>query len=153
MVILTNYFKTMFESFVDDETKDFISKISKCDPKEKMRLTSEFMKNHNMNIPSYVFTSVDHSNEHEPNSNEHSNEHESDIDSLVLERRNFESKIDNLSEKDRIQFWTKYHNIPNNVNEKLDIIVSTLTTLNSNIISNFDDINSEIAILKRSFNK
>ena len=164
--ILTKSFKDIFETFVDDETKDFINDVSKADPKEKINLFSKYIKDHEDSFGSegiksaFSFRPCGFKSDvretyipREPNVSREpreSNDPElSDIVDLVKQKRDIDTKIDNLSEEDKNDFWIRYHNIPNDVNEKLDVLISTITTLNSNVNERFDDINTEITILKK----
>lgn len=149
--ILTKSFKDMFETFIDDDTKELINDISNADPKEKVNLFSKYMKEHASELNSSVSFGTCLGNEN--CEAETCDIDGSDIDNLVKQKRVIDSKIENLSEKDKFDFWIKYHNIPNNTNEKLDVLVSTLTTLNANINERFDDINTEITILKKHIGK
>ena len=171
--ILAKSFKDIFETFVDDETKDFINDVSNADPKEKINLFSKYIKDHEDSFGSEGIKSgfsfrpcgfketcdfksdaretCDEPCEFKEShvSRDPREPNETDIDDLVKQKRDIESKIDNLSEEDKIDFWVRYHNIPNDVNEKLDVLISTITTLNSNVNERFDDINTDITILKK----
>lgn len=133
--IFTNSIKEMFNSFIDEDTKEFINNMSQAKPEEKAELFKNYLKEqHNYTCKSPIIKY---------------NTAKSDIDALVRQKREIEDKIQNLSEEDRIYFWIKYHNIPNDTNEKIDVLTTALTALNSNINEKFDDINTEITIMKK----
>ena len=133
--IFTNSIKEMFNSFIDEDTKEFINNMSQAKPEEKAELFKNYLKEqHNSTCKSPIIKY---------------NTAKSDIDALVRQKREIEDKIQNLSEEDRIYFWIKYHNIPNDTNEKIDVLTTALTALNSNINEKFDDINTEITIMKK----
>lgn len=73
------------------------------------------------------------------------------IEELVREKREINTKISQLSEQDQVEFWAKYHNIrtEKDIHNKLDTIFETLGQLNVNMIDNFNDIYAEIAILRQ----
>ena len=65
-------------------------------------------------------------------------------------------QIQKLSSKDKKLFWAMYHGIPlDETSMKLDTVISSLTTLNANIVNNFnykerlEDILDEIEILRQ----
>ena len=65
-------------------------------------------------------------------------------------------QIQRLSFKDKKLFWAMYHGIPlDETSMKLDTVISSLTTLNANIVNNFnykerlEDILDEIEILRK----
>lgn len=132
--------KDIFNSFVDDETKELINNFSCANHEEKAGLLRNFL--------------IDKQNNLFDSRNIHSyNIHSDDIDELVIQKRQIEERINLLSDEDKNNFWVKYHNIPNDINEKIDVLISSLTILNSNINENFDDINTEITILKKQIGK
>lgn len=77
-------------------------------------------------------------------------------DKVVLDR-----EIQNLNETDRREFWANYHNIPTqtDLHNKLDILTNSLTSMNYNIVSNFnceekfDELLCEIQILRKEIRK
>lgn len=75
------------------------------------------------------------------------------------EALNINRQIEKLSYKDRQRFWAKYHGVPlDETSIKLDTVISSLATLNSNIVNNFnykeqlEDILDEIEILRKEMN-
>lgn len=132
--------KDIFNSFVDDETKELINNFSNANHEEKAGLLRNFLIDKQNNL-------FDSRNIHSDNI------HSDDIDELVIQKRQIEERINLLSDEDKNNFWVKYHNIPNDINEKIDVLISSLTILNSNINEKFDDINTEITILKKQIGK
>jgi len=135
--------KDIFNSFVDDETKELINNFSNANHEEKVGLLRNFLIDKQNNL-------FDSRNIHSVHSD---NIHSDDIDELVIQKRQIEERINLLSDEDKNNFWVKYHNIPNDINEKIDVLISSLTILNSNINEKFDDINTEITILKKQIGK
>ena len=135
--------KDIFNSFVDDETKELINNFSNANHEEKAGLLRNFLIDKQNNL-------FDSRNIHSVHSD---NIHSDDIDELVIQKRQIEERINLLSDEDKNNFWVKYHNIPNDINEKIDVLISSLTILNSNINEKFDDINTEITILKKQIGK
>lgn len=133
--IFTNSIKEMFNSFIDEDTKEFINNMSQAKPEEKAELFKNYLKEQQKTTCKSPIIKYNTTN--------------SDIDALVEQKREIENKIQDLSEEDKKLFWIKYHNIPNDTNEKIDVLTAALTTLNSNINEKFDDINTEITILKK----
>lgn len=132
--------KDIFNSFVDDETKELINNFSNANHEEKAGLLRNFLIDKQNNL-------FDSRNIHSDNI------HSDDIDELVIQKRQIEERINLLSDEDKNNFWVKYHNIPNDINEKIDVLISSLSILNSNINEKFDDINTEITILKKQIGK
>ena len=135
--------KDIFNSFVDDETKELINNFSNANHEEKAGLLRNFLIDKQNNL-------FESRNIHSVHSD---NIHSDDIDELVIQKRQIEERINLLSDEDKNNFWVKYHNIPNDINEKIDVLISSLTILNSNINEKFDDINTEITILKKQIGK
>lgn len=135
--------KDIFNSFVDDETKELINNFTSANHEEKAGLFRNFLIDKQYNL-------FDSRNIHSDHSD---NTHSDDIDELVIQKRQIEERINLLSDEDKNNFWVKYHNIPNDINEKIDVLISSLTILNSNINEKFDDINTEITILKKQIGK
>jgi hypothetical protein len=91
---------------------------------------------------------------------------QTDLESLMQQLLKNESEaliinrqIEKLSYKDRQRFWAKYHGVPlDETSIKLDTVISSLATLNSNIVNNFnykeqlEDILDEIEILRKEMN-
>ena len=135
--------KDIFNSFVDDETKELINNFSNANHEEKAGLLRNILIDKQNNL-------FESRNIHSVHSD---NIHSDDIDELVIQKRQIEERINLLSDEDKNNFWVKYHNIPNDINEKIDVLISSLTILNSNINEKFDDINTEITILKKQIGK
>jgi hypothetical protein len=91
---------------------------------------------------------------------------QTDVESLMQQLLKNESEalainrqIEKLSTKDKQRFWAKYHGVPlDETSIKLDTVISSLATLNSNIVNNFnykeqlEDILDEIEILRKEMN-
>jgi len=133
--LFTNSIKEMFNSFIDEDTKEFINNMSQAKPEEKAELLKNYLKEQQKSTCKSPIIKYNAEN--------------ADIDTLVEQKREIENKIQDLSEEDANLFWIKYHKIPNDTNEKIDVLTAALTTLNSNINEKFDDINTEITILKK----
>ena len=145
--------KDIFNSFVNDETKELINNFSNANHEEKAGLLRNFLIDKQNNLfDSRNIHSVHSDNIHSDNIHS-DNTHSDDIDELVIQKRQIEERINLLSDENKNNFWVKYHNIPNDINEKIDVLISSLTILNSNINEKFDDINTEITILKKQIGK
>jgi len=131
-------FANFLGEFIDDETKDLINKFSIADENDRSKLFSEYVKKY----PKFCIQKESAQRKEE-----------NDIDKLVVEKKNINNKIANLSEKDQVEFWAKYHDIPTE-NDKLDAIMDSIKTLNANIVQNFneklDDIYTEISIIRKN---
>ena len=70
------------------------------------------------------------------------------------EKKELEGEIANLSEDERQEFWASYYNIPT-IENKFDVLINSISTLNNNITSNFnihekfDELLCEIQILRK----
>lgn len=96
-------------------------------------------------------------------SNEEPKGHRKDLQALIhqlvkneKEASVINEQIQRLSSKDKKLFWAMYHGIPlDEASMKLDTVISSLTTLNANIVNNFnykerlEDILDEIEILRK----
>ena len=134
-------FANVIGEFVDQDTKELINKTISANNDERGKIFSEYIQKHPemRSVPVYF-----------------NKEDTIDIDELVREKKIINSKIANLSEKDQIEFWAKYHDIPTevDVNNKLDTVLDSIKILNSNMIENFneklDDIYTELSILRKN---
>ena len=141
-------FKNFIEIFTKDvknikenqDFRDFVSNVKTCETQLK-----DVLENIN--------ESLDQKDGEETNEKV-----EEDIDSLVNQYKHLESQIESLSKQQQKHFWATYHEIPvnsQNLNDKIEVIMSSLKTLNSNIVSNFnyeetlENILSEVQILRK----
>ena len=119
---------------------------------------SDFMASMNPGEPDPQPTSsipISVSNEEPPKRQDLSNL----VDQLVKNEKEasvINEQIQRLSSKDKKLFWAMYHGIPlDETSMKLDTVISSLTTLNANIVNNFnykerlEDILDEIEILRQ----
>lgn len=74
------------------------------------------------------------------------------------ERKIINEEIEKLNCKDKKLFWALYHDIPlDETSIKLDTVISSIATLNANIVNNFnykerlENILDEIEILRKEF--
>ena len=75
----------------------------------------------------------------------------------INEKTSLDREISQLDEESQKEFWVKYHGVleQTEINDKLDVVLNSISELNSNIISNFnmeeklDDILGEIQILRK----
>ena len=65
------------------------------------------------------------------------------------ERNNLNATINKMPKKEQDVFWKRYHGTESEINDKLDILIETIALLNRNVNERFDDLESEIQILRK----
>lgn len=139
-------FANIIGEFVDEDTKNLVNKLAASDKDERNKLFAEYVEEYIEKCPEKMRSVPIYFQKNDS----------VDIDNLVKEKKIINSKIANLSEKDQIEFWAKYHDIPTetDLNNKLDTILDSIKTLNFNIIDNFneklDDIYTELSIIRKN---
>ena len=65
------------------------------------------------------------------------------------DRNNLNATINKMPKSEQDDFWKKYHGIESEINDKLDVLIEMISLLNHNIRERFDDLESEIQIVRK----
>jgi len=155
---ITESFKKLFETVADEETRTFVSNmISEENHNERFKTFVNYLDKNCSDDQSRNFIKM---MSQRPDENEVKNVYEKlrktkSLDELVLEKKNINSRIANLSEDEQVEFWSKYHNIPTDkdINNKLDTISESIQILNRNFNEFSNEIYTEISILRKQLSK